>query len=935
MPAGICKVVRENHGSKFAGRSRDDSTKIAKFWKKSLNGQATVVGGHTTVGRLSNNLFSTFQAIRKILGKCRWTVTRQWSEVTRLSADCQTTFFRRFEQFGKFLKKVAERLRNKGRRSRDRWMTVKQRFLTFQAIRDIFKKVAERSRDSGRRSRDCRPTVKQRFFAVSSNSEKFRKKSLNGHATVVGGPATVGRLSNNVFPTFQAIQKNFEKKLLNGHGTVVGGHATVGYLSNNVISTFQAIRKKKWKKSPNGHATVVGGPATVGRLSNKVFSTFQAIRKNYEKKSLNGHTIVVGGRGTVGWLSNNVFWRFKQFGEILKKVAERSRDSSRRSRNRRPTVKERFFVRSKQLEGILKKSLNGHATVVGGHTTVGRLSNNVFWTFQAIWNFFEKSHWTVTRQWSEVTRPSADCQTTFFGRFKQFEIFLKKVTERSRDSGRRSRDRHGTVKQRFLDVSSDLEIFWKKSLNGHATVVGGHATVGRLSNNVFWTFQAIWIFLKKVTERSRDSGRRSRDRRPTVKLRFFVRSKLLGGILKKVTERSRDSGRWSCDRRPTVKPRFLDVSSNLEIFWKKSPWNVQKTLFDSRPTVAWLPITVGWPFSDFFQKNFKLLETSKKRGLTVGRRSHDHRPLSRDRSVTFFKIPPNSLERTKKRNLTVGRRSRDLRPLSRDRSVTFFKKIQIAWNVQKTLFDSRPTVAWPPTTVAWPFSDFFQKISKSLETSKKRCLTVPWRSRDLRPLSRDRSVTFFKKISNWTVTRQWSEVTRPSADCQAHICMNKRERERGRERETISVTLHTGTAMLCRWPFHQPASRLRLALTRVVDRQGQLVYEYCESSHWQVEFVLCAICRSTFTRQFSRVLTPGPSSLDFSRESPAKDMWCYVACVYNGELVSLMGNQWVGIPPPKSEIVFYLFLPLIWCRNFHDWTIPVGGDTWPGCLAER
>ena len=99
--------------------------------------------------------------------------------------------------------------------------------------------------------------------------------------------------------------------------------------------------------------------------------------------------------------------------------------------------------------------------MVGGHATVGRLSNNVFWTFQAIRNFFEKSRWTVTRQWSEVTRPSADCQTTFFRRFKQ------------------------------------LGKFWKRSLKGHATVVGGHATVGRLSNNVFWTFQAIRNFFEK------------------------------------------------------------------------------------------------------------------------------------------------------------------------------------------------------------------------------------------------------------------------------------------------------------------------------------------------------------------------------------------------------------------------------------------------------
>ena len=113
-----------------------------------------------------------------------------------------------------------------------------------------------------------------------------------------------------------------------------------------------------------------------------------------------------------------LFGRFKQLEIFLKKVAERSRDSGRRSRDRRPTVKQRFLDVSSNLGKFWKKSLNGHATVVGGHATVGWLSNNVFWTFQAIWENFEKSRWTVTRQWSEVTRPSADCQTTFFGRFK-------------------------------------------------------------------------------------------------------------------------------------------------------------------------------------------------------------------------------------------------------------------------------------------------------------------------------------------------------------------------------------------------------------------------------------------------------------------------------------------------------------------------------------
>ena len=204
----------------------------------------------------------------------------------------------------------------------------------------------------------------------------------------------------------------FGKKSLNGHATVVGGHATVGRLSNNVFSTFQAIRRNFEKKSPNGHATVVGGHTTVGRLSNNVFSTFQGSRKIFQKSrwTLTRQWSEVTRPSTD--CRTSFFRRFKQFGKILKKVADRSRDS--------------------------------------GHATVGRLSNNVFSTFQTNRRNFEKSCWTVTRQWSEVTRLSADCQTTFFRRFKHFGKFLKKVAERSRGSGRRSRDRRLTVKQRFL-----------------------------------------------------------------------------------------------------------------------------------------------------------------------------------------------------------------------------------------------------------------------------------------------------------------------------------------------------------------------------------------------------------------------------------------------------------------------------------------------------
>ena len=132
---------------------------------------------------------------------------------------------------------------------------------------------------------------------------------------------------------------------------------------------------------------------------------------------------VVGGHATVGWLSNNFFQRFMQIGKILKKVAERSRDNRRRSGDSRLTVKQFYFdVPAK----------------------MGK-----FW----------KSRWTVTRQSSEVTRPSADCQTTFFRRFKQFGKILKKVAERSRDSRRRSRDRLPTVKLLVSTFQVNQKIF--------------------------------------------------------------------------------------------------------------------------------------------------------------------------------------------------------------------------------------------------------------------------------------------------------------------------------------------------------------------------------------------------------------------------------------------------------------------------------------------
>ena len=441
---------------------------------------------------------------------------------------------------------------------------------------------------------------------------------------MVGGHATIGRLSNNVFWTFQAIRNFFLKSRLTVTRQFLG-HANVGRLSSNVFWTFQAIRnflKKVAERSRDSG----WGHATVGRLSNDVIWTFQAIWENFEKSrwtvtrlwsnvtrpSTDCQTTLLDvssnlgkfekSRWTVTWpwsevtatvgrLSNNVFWTFQ-------------------------AIWENFY----------KKSLNGHATVVGGHATVGRLSNNVFSTFRAIWMFFEKSRWTVTRQWSKVTRPSADCQTTFFGRFKRFGKILKKVAERSRDSGRRSRDRRPTVKQRFLDVSSDWEIFlkkvaersrdsgwwsrdcrptvkqrfidvssdlgkfWKKSLNGHATVFEVTRLSADCQTTFFGTFQAIWeIFLKKVAERSRDNGwvftRPSAD----CQTSFFRRFKPIEKYLKKVAERSRDRGSEVMRLSAGCQTKFFETFQAIRKFlWKKS-LNGHATVVgwsrDCRPTV--------------------------------------------------------------------------------------------------------------------------------------------------------------------------------------------------------------------------------------------------------------------------------------------------------------------------------------------------------------
>ena len=169
---------------------------------------------------------------------------------------------------------------------------------------------------------------------------------------------------------------------------------------------------------------------------------------------------MVGGHATVVWLSNNVFLTFQAIRIFFFKVPE-GHAAVVGGHATVGWLSNNFFWRFKQFGKILEKVTEGHATVVGGHATVVWLSNNVFLTFQAIRKILWKKSLNVTRQWSEVKQPLDDCQTTFLRLFKRFGKFSKKVTEghATMVGGHATNDCQTT----FIDVSSNLEKNLKKS----------------------------------------------------------------------------------------------------------------------------------------------------------------------------------------------------------------------------------------------------------------------------------------------------------------------------------------------------------------------------------------------------------------------------------------------------------------------------------------
>ena len=378
----------------------------------------------------------------------------------------------------------------------------------------------------------------------------------------------------------------------------------------------------------------------------------------------------------------------------------------RQSRDNRPLSRDPSVSFYKKFPNCLKRP----KTLFDSRPTVAwpqPLSRDRSATFFKIFPNRLKRPKNVVWQSADGRVTSDHCRVTVQQLFSNFFLIASNVQKTLFDSRPTvawlqplSRDRSATFFKKCSNCLKRRKIVVWQSTDGRVTSDHCHVTVQRL----FSKFSQIAWSVEKTLFDSRPTVAwpqpLSRDRSAT----FF---KKISNCLKrrKIVVWQSVDGRVTSDHcRVTVQRLF----SNFFLIAS----NVQKTLFDSRPTVAW------------------------------------PQPLSRERSATFFKKFPNCLKRRK----IVVWPSTDGRVTSDHCRVTvqrlFSKFSQIAWSVEKTLFDSRPTVAWPQPLSRDRSATFFKIFPNHL----KRTKNVVWQSADGRVTSdhcsRDRSATFFKKISN-------------------------------------------------------------------------------------------------------------------------------------------------------------------------------------------
>ena len=399
---------------------------------------------------------------------------------------------------------------------------------------------------------------------------------------------------------------------------------------------------------------------TVQWLFSKKFPNCLKRTKNVVWQSADGRVTST----TVAWPFSDFFRNFPKSLENVQKTLFDSRPTvawpQPLSRDRSATFLKIFPNRLKRPKNVVWQSADGRVTSDHCRVTVQRLFSNFF---LIAWNVPKNVVW----QSADGRVTSTTVAWPFSDFFQNFHKSFETSKKRCLTVGRRSRDPNyfaWPFSDFFQNFPKSLETSKKRCLTvsrrsrdlNHCRV-----TVQRL----FFKFFSNCLKRPKTLFDSRPTVARpqplSRDRSATFLKIFPNRLKRPRNVVWQSSD-----GRVTSDHcRVTVQRHF---SKTFII-----AWNVQKTLFDSRPTVAWPPTTVAWPFSDFLN----ILPNCLKRPKNVVWQSADGRVTSDHCRVTVQRL--------------------------------FSKFSQIAWNVQKTLFDSRPTVAWPPTTVAWPFSDFFQK----------------------------------------------------------------------------------------------------------------------------------------------------------------------------------------------------------------------------------
>ena len=226
-----------------------------------------------------------------------------------------------------------------------------------------------------------------------------------------------------------------------------------------------------------------------------------------------------------------------------------------------------------------------------------------------------------------------------------------------------------------------------------------------------WNVEKRCSIVGRRSRHSPDLRRLSRDHSATFFLHFAILLERRNTIYD-----SQPTVAWP----PTTVPRpFRDFFQKLSELHESS----KKKLFDSRPTIAWPPTTVAWPFSDYFKNFPNCLKRREKivRQLANSRVTSDHCRLT----VKRLFLKNSQLGRKVEKVVWQSANSRVTSDHCRVTDQQLFSKFcHLCWNVRRKLFDSRSTVTWSPTTVAWPFSDFFQKIYDLLETSKECCLNV-------------------------------------------------------------------------------------------------------------------------------------------------------------------------------------------------------------------